>query len=89
MAQVDSSIGGKTAVDLSQGKNLVGAFYQPRIVFSDCNILKTLATRQIQSGLAEVIKYGIIKDARLFGYLEKNYSDILGLKTPALEFIVM
>jgi len=89
LAQVDSSIGGKTAVDLSQGKNLVGAFYQPRIVFSDCNILKTLATRQIQSGLAEVIKYGIIKDARLFDYLEKNYSDILDLKTPALEFIVM
>jgi len=88
LAQVDSSIGGKTAVDLSQGKNLVGAFYQPRIVFSDCNVLKTLATRQIQSGLAEIIKYGIIKDTRLFDYLERNYPDILDLKTPALEFIV-
>ncbi len=89
LAQVDSSIGGKTAVDLNQGKNLVGAFYQPRLVLSDINILKTLDKRQLQSGLAEVIKYGIIKDARLFAYLEKNYRDVLNLKTPALEFIVM
>ena len=89
LAQVDSSIGGKTAVDLNQGKNLVGTFYQPRLVFSDCNILMTLHKRQIQSALAEVIKYGIIKDALLFAYLEKSYKDILDLKRPALEFIVM
>ena len=89
LAQVDSSIGGKTAVDLNQGKNLVGAFYQPRLVFSDVSILRTLDARQIQSALAEVIKYGIIKDAEFFAYLEKNYRDILDLKVSALEFIVI
>lgn len=89
LAQVDSSIGGKTAIDLSQGKNLVGAFYQPRLVFSDCNILRTLDKRQVQGGLAEVIKYGVIKDAGLFNYLEKSYQDILDLKLSALTFIVM
>jgi 3-dehydroquinate synthase len=88
LAQVDSSIGGKTAVDLTEGKNLVGAFYQPRLVFSDIKILDTLNLRQIRSGLAEVIKYGIIKDPHLFIYLEKKYKDILALKTAALEFII-
>lgn len=88
LAQVDSGIGGKTAVDLPQAKNLVGAFYQPRIVFSDINILKTLDLRQMRSGLAEVIKYAIIKDPQLFGYLEKKYKDILSFKQANLEFIV-
>ncbi len=88
LAQVDSGIGGKTAIDLSQGKNLVGAFYQPRLVFSDVRLLKTLHPRQLQSGLAEVIKYGIIKDPRLFKYIEKKYQDIFRLKENALEFIV-
>ena len=72
LAQVDSSIGGKTAVDLSQAKNMVGAFYQPRLVFSDIRLLKSLSSRQIKAGLAEVIKYGAIKDPGLFSYLEKN-----------------
>jgi len=89
LAQADSSIGGKTAVDLNHGKNLVGAFYQPRLVFSDVGILRTLDKRQIRSGLAEVIKYGVIKDAELFVYLEKNYRGILDLSMSALEFIVM
>jgi len=88
LAQVDSSIGGKTAVDLAQGKNLVGTFYQPKLVFSDVNLLNSLDARQIKSGLAEVIKYGIIKDAILFNYLERNYKDILTLKQGPLEFIV-
>lgn len=88
LAQVDSSIGGKTAVDLSEGKNLVGAFYQPRIVFSDISLLKTLNQRQLSSGLAEVIKYGVIKDSKLFCYLEKNYKDIINLKAEKLEHIV-
>lgn len=88
LAQVDSGIGGKTAVDLPQAKNIVGAFYQPRIVFSDINILKTLDLRQLRSGLAEVIKYAIIKDRQLFGYLEKKYKDILSFKQADLEFIV-
>jgi 3-dehydroquinate synthase len=88
LAQVDSSIGGKTAVDLSEGKNLVGAFYQPRMVFSDIALLKTLNKRQLSSGLAEVIKYGMIKDAKLFNYIEKNRKDIMNLKAGALEHIV-
>jgi len=88
LAQVDSAIGGKTAVDLAQGKNLVGAFYQPRLVFSDVAFLKTLSLKQIQAGLAEVIKYAIIKDPQLFSYLKKNLGDCLALKTAPLEFIV-
>lgn len=88
LAQVDSSIGGKTAVDLIEGKNLVGALYQPRLVFSDVGMLRTLSLRQLQSGLAEVIKYGVIKDPQLFAYLEKRYQDILNFKRSALEFIV-
>lgn len=88
LAQVDSAIGGKTGVDLTQGKNLVGTFYQPRAVFCDISLLRTLDNRQIKSGLAEVIKYGIIKDPKLFAYLEKNYRKVLALDKAALEFIV-
>jgi 3-dehydroquinate synthase len=88
LAQVDSGIGGKTAVDLTEGKNLVGTFYQPRLVFSDVGLLRTLNPRQIKTGLAEVIKYGVIKDPSLFVYLEEKYKDILELKPTALEFIV-
>ena len=88
LAQVDSSIGGKTAVDLAQGKNLVGAFYQPRLVLSDTKLLKTLSLRQVRSGLAEIIKYAAIKDAGLFHYLERHYKEILNLKPLALEFVV-
>lgn len=88
LAQVDSAIGGKTGIDLLAGKNLVGEFYQPRLVYSDVKFLKTLSLRQIKSGLAEVIKYAAIKDKDLFLYLEKNFRDILGLKTNTLEHIV-
>ena len=88
LAQVDSAIGGKTAVDLSQGKNLIGAFYQPRLVYSDVGLLKTLDAKQVRSGLAEVIKYAAIKDPFLFAYLEKKHKDILRLKPLALEFII-
>jgi len=88
LAQVDSSIGGKTAVDLQEGKNLIGAFYQPRLVLSDCRVLKSLPLRQIKSGLAEVIKYGAIKDRGLFLYLEKNHSRILKKGINFFEFIV-
>ena len=66
LAQVDSSVGGKVAVDLPQGKNLVGAFYQPKAVFIDTDLLATLSTRFLHDGLAEAIKYGCIKDAALF-----------------------
>lgn len=88
LAQVDSAIGGKTAVDLEEGKNLIGAFYQPRLVLSDVDLLKTLPLRQLRTGLAEVIKYGIIKDPLLFAYLEKNSKALLGFKRRALEYVV-
>lgn len=88
LAQVDSSIGGKTAVDLALGKNLVGAFYQPALVFSEIGFLKSLDIRQISSGMAEVIKYALIKDAALFGYLKAKRKDILSAKPQALEKIV-
>ncbi|MBU1125577.1 MAG: 3-dehydroquinate synthase [Candidatus Omnitrophica bacterium] len=88
LAQVDSSIGGKTAVDLPSGKNLVGTFYQPCLVVSDVSLLQSLPPRQLKTGLAEVIKYGIIKDAALFNYLEKNQADILAGSTRSLRYIV-
>ncbi len=88
LAQVDSAIGGKTAIDLTEGKNLIGAFYQPRLVLSDVSLLKTLTLKQMRSGLAEVIKYGLIKDAGLFVYLEKHAQDIFRQKKSALESVV-
>lgn len=76
LAQVDSAIGGKVAIDLPQGKNLVGAFHQPKLVLSDVETLKTLSEKDIRSGLAEVIKYGIISDKEFFKYLEENIKKI-------------
>ena len=77
LAQVDSSVGGKTGVNLKAGKNLVGAFYQPRLVLCDLNTLATLPKREFVSGLAEVIKYGIIYDEILFAQLERNLPALL------------
>jgi len=77
LAQVDSSVGGKVGVNLPAGKNLVGAFYQPRLVLCDLETLDSLPEREFRSGLAEVIKYGIIYDARLFRDLEKNLEALL------------
>jgi len=88
LAQVDSAIGGKTAIDLPAGKNLVGAFYQPLMVYSDINVLKSLPLRQIKSGLAEVIKYGVILDRQLFGYLEKNYARLLRADPDCLAHVI-
>lgn len=88
LAQIDSSIGGKVAVDLSVGKNLMGAFYQPRLVFSDVSVLKTLDKRQIQNGFAEAIKYGIIYDLSLFKFIEKNYLKVLEGNKAVLSNIV-
>lgn len=75
LATVDSSVGGKVAIDLSGGKNLVGAFYQPKVVFIDPDLLKTLPVRYLHDGLAEVIKYGCIMDKELFMMLEKIQND--------------
>jgi 3-dehydroquinate synthase len=77
LAQVDSAIGGKVAVDLPEGKNLVGSFYQPRLVWSDVALLASLPEREVHSGLAEVVKYGVIADAALFAFLEKNVEALL------------
>jgi len=88
LSQVDSAIGGKTAVDLTVGKNLVGAFYQPRLVLSDTSTLDSLPARQLRAGLSEAIKYGIIKDRPLFVFLEKNYREIFALDSRKIEFIV-
>lgn len=88
LAQVDSSIGGKTAVDLSCGKNLVGTFYQPKLVISDTSLLRFLPSRQLKSALAEVIKYAVIGDRELFVYLEDNLSGILAKDKTCLEYIV-
>lgn len=88
LAQVDSSVGGKTGVDLVTGKNLAGAFHQPRGVFILTDFLKTLPEREFRCGLAEVIKYGIIADARFFDFLEKNRRDILRRKNSVLREVI-
>jgi len=72
LAQVDSSVGGKTGVNHPQGKNMIGAFHQPGCVLIDTNTLDTLDDRQLAAGLAEVIKYGLIRDAAFFDWLEEN-----------------
>jgi len=88
LAQVDSSIGGKVAVDHPLGKNLIGAFYQPKKVYIDVSTLKTLLEKEFINGMAEVIKYGAILDKNLFEYLEKNYSAILKRKEQTLFHII-
>jgi 3-dehydroquinate synthase len=88
VAQVDSSIGGKTGVNLPEGKNLVGAFYPPRLVLVDPEALKTLPEREFRGGLAEVIKYGVIADANLFAFLEENMEAILKRDAAALAHII-
>jgi len=82
LSQVDSSVGGKTGVNHSLGKNMIGAFYQPQCVIADTDTLKTLDSRQLSAGLAEVIKYGFIHDANFFSWLEKNI-ELLMAKDPA------
>ena len=88
LAMVDSSIGGKTGVDLKNGKNLLGTFTQPKAVFVDPLYLKSLPSKQIKNGLAEIIKYGVIKDKNLFNFIERNLKKILGLDKKALEKII-
>ncbi|MCX5693551.1 MAG: 3-dehydroquinate synthase, partial [Candidatus Omnitrophica bacterium] len=88
LAQVDSAIGGKTAVDLDLGKNLVGAFYQPKLVFSDVGFLKSLDTIQMRCGMAEVIKYAIIKDQKFFNFLENKYRQVKKQDPVVLQKIV-
>lgn len=88
LAQVDSSVGGKVGVNLKAGKNLVGAFYQPRLVLCDLNTLGTLPEREFRAGLAEVIKYGIIYDAGLFRRLEREMTRLLGRDPDVLTAVI-
>jgi len=88
LAQVDSSVGGKTGVNLKAGKNLVGAFHQPRLVLCDLDTLTTLPKRELRAGMAEVIKYGIISDAALFRRLEREMPDLLKLEPRKLAAVV-
>jgi 3-dehydroquinate synthase len=76
LAQVDSSVGGKTAIDSPHGKNLIGAFYQPILVVADTSVLDTLSAREFRSGYAEVAKYGLLGDAGFFAWLEANWRDV-------------
>lgn len=88
LAQVDSSVGGKVGINLTQGKNLVGAFWQPSLVIADTDALRTLPAREISSGLAEVVKYGIIADPQFFSYLEVNAPSIFQRQSSALVHVV-
>jgi 3-dehydroquinate synthase len=88
VAQVDSAVGGKTGVNLPEGKNLVGAFYPPSLVLVDPEVLSSLPAREFRAGLAEVIKYGVIEDAQLFAFLEQNMGRILGRDNRALEHVI-
>jgi len=85
LAHVDSSVGGKTAVNHPGGKNMIGAFHQPQAVIADTESLRTLPDRELRAGLAEVIKYGLICDAQFFGWIEANIDALLARSPEALE----
>jgi len=88
LAQVDSSVGGKVAVNHPLEKNLIGAFYQPKLVFTDINTLHTLPERELKAGLAEVVKYGVIWEEDFFSYLEENLDYIKSLHPEIIKYIV-
>jgi 3-dehydroquinate synthase len=88
LSQVDSSVGGKTAVNHPKGKNMIGAFYQPRLVLADLETLRTLPSNEYRAGLAEIVKYGVISDAKLFEFLETQYKEILNLDQQCLSYII-
>ncbi len=88
LAQVDSAVGGKTGVDHPKGKNLIGAFYQPRLVLCDLDLLRTLPKRELRAGMAEVVKYGVILDANFFSFVESHIEEILNLESVAMAEVV-
>lgn len=88
LSQVDSSVGGKTAINHPMGKNMIGAFYQPKLVLADISTLDTLPDRELKAGLAEVIKYGLIRDGEFFLWLEGNLDKILARDKEALSYAV-
>ncbi len=87
LAQADSSVGGKVGVDFEGNKNLVGAFYQPKFVYINVNTLKTLSQRELQAGLAEIIKHGIIRDADFYEYIDYNIKKIFNFDEYVLQYI--
>ena len=88
LAQVDSSVGGKTGINTGRGKNLVGAFHQPRLVLADCDVLTTLPPRELRAGYAEIVKYGLICDADFFAWLEANGAAVLACDRAALSHAI-
>jgi len=88
LSQVDSSVGGKTGINHPLGKNMIGAFYQPQLVLADIDTLYTLPARELSAGLAEVIKYGLIRDVEFFGWLERNMPQLVALDATALSYAV-
>jgi len=89
LSQVDSSVGGKTGINHPQGKNMIGAFYQPKCVITDVNVLKTLPSRELSAGLAEVIKYGLIKDIKFFEWLETNIQSLIEMNPEYLTEAIL
>ena len=85
LSQVDSSVGGKTGINHPLGKNMIGAFYQPQVVLADIDTLKTLPAREFSAGMAEVIKYGLIRDARFFDWLEAHIEQLMALEESAIS----
>lgn len=88
LSQVDSSVGGKTAINHPLGKNMIGAFYQPKLVLADTGTLDTLPARELAAGLAEVIKYGLIRDPEFFDWLESNIERLVAREPEALAFAI-
>jgi len=88
LAQVDSSVGGKTGVDLPEGKNLIGTFAQPLAVFADIGVLASLPGSEVRNGLAEIVKYGMIADPELFKFLEEKWWDVVNLEPETTSFLV-
>ncbi|BCL76488.1 3-dehydroquinate synthase [Jeongeupia sp. HS-3] len=88
LAQVDSSVGGKTAINHPLGKNMIGAFYQPKLVLADLATLDTLPAREFSAGMAEVIKYGLIDDLAFFEWLEANIDAVMARDVDALEYLI-
>ncbi len=89
LGQIDSSIGGKTAIDLKVAKNILGSFYQPRAVFIDPCFLASLPLPELKQGLAEVIKYGVIKDSNFFVFIEKKHQEIINLERAAILKVIL
>lgn len=88
LAQVDSAVGGKTGINVHEGKNLIGAFHQPRVVIADTETLKTLPRRELLAGYAEIVKYAVLGDAGFFSWLEQHGAQSVALDGPALEHAV-